>query len=109
MRDITEHELALITGQAEPSQEELAYYGFDNDDWTRKTRAAFTRGMQDGLDPAERAERAMQWSEVRRQRNEARIEAHRACTRSIWARIARGEIRDPFVETMKFSRPIGRG
>lgn len=109
MRDITEHEFALITGAAEPTEADLERYGFETESWSRKARTIFTRAMEDGLAPEERAERALQWADVQRRRDEARIEAHRACTRSIWARIARGEINDPFVESMTFSRPIGRG
>ena len=109
MREITEHELALITGQSEPTDDELCYYGFDAGEWARKARSVFTRAMEDGLEPEERAQRVWDWAEHQRERNDARVAAYRSCTKSIWARIARGEIRDPFVEVMKFQGPLGRG
>lgn len=109
LRDITEHELALITGAVEPTRADLLEFGFDAEEWSRKARAIFTFAMEDGLEPDERVGRALDWADFQRQRGEARVEAYRACTRSIWARIARGEIRNPFVETVTFTRPIGRG
>jgi hypothetical protein len=109
MRDITEHELALITGTTEPTESDLADFGFDSARWSSKARAIFTRAMEDDLEPEERIHRAMEWADFQRQRGEARVEAYRACTRAIWARIARGEIRNPFVETITFKRPLGRG
>lgn len=109
LREITEHELALITGAVEPTEADLFQYGFDGGEWSRKARAIFTRAMEDDLEPEERVIRAMAWAEFQRERGEARVEAYRACTRAIWAMIAAGEIRNPFVETITFQRPIGRG
>jgi hypothetical protein len=109
LREITEHEFALITGAVEPTEEDLLRHGFDGADWSRKARAIFTHAMEDDLEPQERISRARAWAEFQRDRGEARVEAYRACTRAIWAAIARGEIRNPFVETMTFRRPIGRG
>ena len=107
MIEITEHELDLITGNAEPSDSELAHYGYDADDWSRRVRKLYTRAM--GADPIERAQRVMEWSECDEQRKQARIEACRVCTKAIWAAIARREIRDPFVEIRRFRGPLGRG
>lgn len=109
LREITEHELGLITGTVEPTESDLLAYGFDPAEWSRKARAIFTYAMEDDLEPEERVERAMAWAEFQRQRGEARVEAYRACTRAIWTMIAQGEIRNPFVETITFRRPIGRG
>ncbi len=107
MREITEHELNLITGNAEPSDSELAGYGYDADSWSRRVRKTYTQAM--AADASERAERVMEWSACDEQRKQARVEAHRACTRAIWAAIARGEIRDPFLEIRRFRGPLGRG
>lgn len=109
LREITEHELALITGAVEPTESDLLEYGYDSAEWSRKARAIFTHAMEDDLEPQERVARAMAWAEFQRERGEARVEAYRACTRAIWAKIAEGEIRNPFVETITFRRPIGRG
>lgn len=107
MREITEHELSLITGNTEPTDAELAQYGYDADGWGRRVRKLYTQAM--GADPSERAQRVMEWSECDEQRKRARVEAHRACTTGIWAAIARGEIRDPFLEVRRFRGPLGRG
>ncbi len=107
MREITEHERNLITGNAEPSDHELAYYGYDAEAWNRRVRKIYTQAM--AAEPSERSERVMEWSRCEEQRKEARIEAHRACTKAIWAAIARGEIRDPFREVRRFRGPLGRG
>ncbi len=109
MREITEHEMNLITGAIEPNQQELLRHGFDSGDWARRARAIFTYAMQDDIEPHERVQRAIDWAEFQRRRGEAKVEAYRACTRAIWAKIERGEIRNPFVETKTFKGPIGRG
>lgn len=107
MREITEHELNLITGKAEPTEAELAYYGYDDADWSRRVRKVYTEAM--AADPSERTQRVMEWSECDHRRRQARIQAHRACTKAIWAAIARGEIRDPFRQVRRFRGPLGRG
>lgn len=107
MREITEHELNLITGLAEPSEAELANYGFDSAAWNVRLRKAFTKAMSAA--PEDRPTCALEWSECEEERAQARIQAHRACTKAIWARIARGEIRDPFPQVRRFRGPLGRG
>lgn len=109
MREISKHELDLITGSVEPTRQELLRHGFDSEDWARRARAIFTYAMQDDLEPSERVQRALDWAEFQRRRGEAKVEAYRSCTRAIWDQIERGEIRNPFVDTMTFKGPIGRG
>lgn len=109
VREITEHELNLITGAIEPTADDLLEYGFDGADWARRARAIFTHAMEDDLEPEERVMRALAWAEFQQDRGEARVQAYRACTGAIWAGIASGEIRNPFRESVTFRRPIGRG